>query len=593
LLVLLDHPELRVEKPETPRTASGHEGLLRAIFRDSADDTPRLVFADFLDENGQPDRAALIRLQCDLARRKPTKAQLDDEKKLVAKVRKAHVDPLPQGYTATFERGFLTMKAVSDYQLSDMNALPNRFMDLFRGGWVEKVLLSSYGWFNPKQLALFCQAGVLDTSSHPVREEGLLVLAAEVDVGTEGARLSRVIVHPSDEPMYRAFTSNDAKVRLPRTPRMNTAQGTQRAFAQLTSRQLGLLVRSGRLEGLETLSLEGPIGDGGAAILANTEDLRLMRSLTLIHSQLSAEGARGLVALGLFPSLCELTLNRATTESDAFVAMVQGSGLACLTALTVLNEPLGERGVLALANATHFDRLETLRLQGTGATTKAITRLLTNDRFRSLIEVHLDEDDIRPTSAVRVVVEASPRPNLQLSSARLLVTRTMHRGGMELIVERQTQRGPVVDGAFAAAKAAKDITSLTMRNVGLRASTIPALAAGLSPEKLHTLNLTQNALGNEGVQQLATEFHDYRPQTLNLSRVNVRPGGIVALAASRLLMNVRTLDISHNNLGFHGVNAIAHSPHLGELKQLRLQGTNLDPDEWREIEKKLGKKAVL
>jgi uncharacterized protein (TIGR02996 family) len=43
-------------------------GLLRAVVADPADDTPRLVYADWLDEHDQPGRAALIRVQVELAR---------------------------------------------------------------------------------------------------------------------------------------------------------------------------------------------------------------------------------------------------------------------------------------------------------------------------------------------------------------------------------------------------------------------------------------------------------------------------------------------------------------------------------------------
>jgi uncharacterized protein (TIGR02996 family) len=39
------------------------DALLRAILTDPADDTPRLVFADWLEENGEAARAALIRKQ--------------------------------------------------------------------------------------------------------------------------------------------------------------------------------------------------------------------------------------------------------------------------------------------------------------------------------------------------------------------------------------------------------------------------------------------------------------------------------------------------------------------------------------------------
>ena len=44
------------------------EALLRAILAAPDDDAPRLVYADWLDEHGDPDRAAFIRAQVELAR---------------------------------------------------------------------------------------------------------------------------------------------------------------------------------------------------------------------------------------------------------------------------------------------------------------------------------------------------------------------------------------------------------------------------------------------------------------------------------------------------------------------------------------------
>jgi uncharacterized protein (TIGR02996 family) len=49
-----DHPE--------------YAALLRAICADPDDDTPRLVAADWLEEHGDADRAAFIRIQVELAR---------------------------------------------------------------------------------------------------------------------------------------------------------------------------------------------------------------------------------------------------------------------------------------------------------------------------------------------------------------------------------------------------------------------------------------------------------------------------------------------------------------------------------------------
>jgi len=44
------------------------ELLLKAVLADPADDLPRLVYADWLDENGEPERAEFIRVGCQLAK---------------------------------------------------------------------------------------------------------------------------------------------------------------------------------------------------------------------------------------------------------------------------------------------------------------------------------------------------------------------------------------------------------------------------------------------------------------------------------------------------------------------------------------------
>jgi len=48
---------------------SDHDALLAAICAEPDEDTPRLVFADWLDEHDQSERAAFMRAQIELARR--------------------------------------------------------------------------------------------------------------------------------------------------------------------------------------------------------------------------------------------------------------------------------------------------------------------------------------------------------------------------------------------------------------------------------------------------------------------------------------------------------------------------------------------
>ena len=43
---------------------SEHGAFLDAICREPADDTARLVYADYLEEHGEPERAEFVRRQC-------------------------------------------------------------------------------------------------------------------------------------------------------------------------------------------------------------------------------------------------------------------------------------------------------------------------------------------------------------------------------------------------------------------------------------------------------------------------------------------------------------------------------------------------
>ncbi len=94
-------------------------GFLQDIHAHPEDDTPRLIFADFLDDNHQPARAQLIRLQCRLARLGPEDPEYDllhlQEQELLKEHGAAWLGHLPAWArkVAKFQRGFvnhLTMK---------------------------------------------------------------------------------------------------------------------------------------------------------------------------------------------------------------------------------------------------------------------------------------------------------------------------------------------------------------------------------------------------------------------------------------------------------------------------------------------------
>jgi uncharacterized protein (TIGR02996 family) len=88
---------------------SNGDALLAAIIAAPDDDTPRLVYADWLDENGQPERAEFIRLQIENTGKPMAERQREAE--LLRRSRKLWNKPfqaLFPGGVFTYSRGFVT-----------------------------------------------------------------------------------------------------------------------------------------------------------------------------------------------------------------------------------------------------------------------------------------------------------------------------------------------------------------------------------------------------------------------------------------------------------------------------------------------------
>jgi uncharacterized protein (TIGR02996 family) len=82
--------------------------LLAAIRAAPEDDAPRLIYADWLDEHGQPERAEFIRVQCELARHESADLR-QREAQLLAHYHDAFAGPLAMpGYRFRFQRGIIT-----------------------------------------------------------------------------------------------------------------------------------------------------------------------------------------------------------------------------------------------------------------------------------------------------------------------------------------------------------------------------------------------------------------------------------------------------------------------------------------------------
>ena len=101
------------------------EALRRAIVADPDDDTPRLIYADWLDENRQPDRAAFVRAQVEAARAEPYSAQARAAARRAEELFAKHGGEWAKGVRAKsvrFARGFVGRVVVGVWQFPEVAA---------------------------------------------------------------------------------------------------------------------------------------------------------------------------------------------------------------------------------------------------------------------------------------------------------------------------------------------------------------------------------------------------------------------------------------------------------------------------------------
>lgn len=202
LLYLAEHPDARPEPEAAPaKPERDFETLLRAAFATPEDDTTRLVLADFLEESGQPDRAALIRVQCELARYEAKdekwRALLATEAKLLVAVKK-QLGKFPKGYQGEFVRGFLRFTDLG----AGADAIPARFLRVFTDGWVEAIQMT---FIMKVWVPLFRWVGTVDLTNAYLNDGDLATMVGWLDLKHPETRTQELKMSKEHDARYRVL----------------------------------------------------------------------------------------------------------------------------------------------------------------------------------------------------------------------------------------------------------------------------------------------------------------------------------------------------------------------------------------------------
>jgi len=179
LLHLAGNPAARPGGPVTPPVATADfEGLVRNVFEHPDDDLARLVFADYLEEHGDGDRAEFIRLQVEYAWQtrdadEVVSASPKPQRKMGPKASRRQTElirklfPQGLGFASCFMvpiRGFIEFSTLSR-ELTDWQSLPMPVRTYFDAAWVVNVVVPHTArLFTEESATLYRRAGRIHLS---------------------------------------------------------------------------------------------------------------------------------------------------------------------------------------------------------------------------------------------------------------------------------------------------------------------------------------------------------------------------------------------------------------------------------------------
>lgn len=257
--------------------------LMRAILADPEDDTVRLAYADCSDENGEHERAELIRLQVAAAvlpEGDPKRSSLESRGNALVASHGANWAPGFVGWGSRhvwFVRGFVEHASVTPTAFRRNWARLTRIAPLSA---VDFYSIHRWGRLPPGWL-------------RPALRTNAFSTVRKIDM------------------YHRGVTDSHVRELLD-SPNLGRVSGLGLSSRYLTRGLIRALAHSPRLTGLRELCLPvcGPdaVGDGGAAIIAGSEQVSTLTTLDLSHCGIGDRGALALAGSPYLGGLMELHL---------------------------------------------------------------------------------------------------------------------------------------------------------------------------------------------------------------------------------------------------------------------------------------------
>lgn len=414
--------------------------LLAACRARPADDLPRLVLADWLDENGQPERAEFVRIQVEVSHPTADVARIRALKKREAELlaehesewvggyqaaaeamrppyrhdRGGHAGPLPPAYRLV--RGLVRVGNATDFAERPELRAWLRSPEL---PWLEQIdfTFTSVGWFEKADLPdeLHGRVGLTlrmgETPPGERREQfhrlavaGNFTFVRALTVLGEGGE-------PALDQITRAEVSNLVAVSV-------NGDEAQRAagliasspFTSLSSLSLGRLTEAGmralcaspHLGNLTHLNLlASPIGDAGMVALCRSRLAETLRSVEFPNTGISDVGAKALAGSPLFAHMHGPRLNLMMNQigDEGLKALAESEHLLRFRELVLRENVVGDAGIEALAASPYAANLQFLDFWRNRITDRGAFALAKSPYLNKVVDLSVKENAVSPAGA--------------------------------------------------------------------------------------------------------------------------------------------------------------------------------------------------
>ena len=402
----------------------------RAFFdpiRDApADDGPRLIYADWLDEHGQPDRAEFIRLQCAFDR-------LDDDDPRRADVR---------------ERERQLAEANEVRWAADLTPLVTDWA--FRGGVIDSVSVDA---------AQFLAHGAAIFALAPIRKVRLLPPSEHLAEVVQ----SSILLHVRELDLTENSLGDRGPALLARSPHLGQLVALDLGFTDLGAVGLKILADSPALGGLRSLRLNDNPNLGPLGVRALVESPHLT---DVIDLDLSGTGLTGADLHPLFDSPLAVRLQRLALQGNRlgndgtrdFVGSLAFNRMAERDRMVDLRRvQMGSAGAHAQGLCPALRTVDSLDLEGNvlgdaGLAALSASPYLTRLRVLGLRENRIGDDGVAalarsPIMATLRVIDLTGNIITQDSVDRLCeVSVKFDWKGLKLIVDHNLPTRPVATG---------------------------------------------------------------------------------------------------------------------------------------------------